>query len=160
MPKLINLEGAIEDTWQVLDKDFEGTPEAKSLVPMKYFLENTEAVLSNAEVGIWLESDDQPEDLPSEASALPLIAINFPKFVDGRGYSIARFVRERLNYQGDLRAIGDVLLDQLFFYKRCGFNSFLLRDEVDTERALAAFGDFSEVYQAANDQPKPLFQRR
>ena len=160
MPKLINLEGAIEDTWQVLDKDFEGTPEAKSLVPMKYFLENTEAVLSNAEVGIWLESDDQPEDLPSDASALPLIAINFPKFVDGRGYSIARFVRERLNYQGDLRAIGDVLLDQLFFYKRCGFNSFLLRDEVDTERALAAFGDFSEVYQAANDQPKPLFQRR
>lgn len=160
MPKLINLEGAIEDTWQVLDKDFEGTPEAKSLVPMKYFLENTEAVLSNAEVGIWLESDDQPEDLPSEASALPLIAINFPKFVDGRGYSIARFVRERLNYQGDLRAIGDVLLDQLFFFKRCGFNSFLLRDEVDTERALAAFGDFSEVYQAANDQPKPLFQRR
>ena len=160
MPKLINLEGDLENTWQLLEKGFEGTPEVKSLVPMSYFLANTEDVLSNGKIGIWLDSDDQPEDLPATASGLPLIAINFPKFIDGRGYSIARFVRERLNYQGDLRAIGDVLLDQLFFYKRCGFSSFLLRDEIDTERALAAFGDFDEVYQAANDQPKPLFQRR
>ncbi len=160
MPKLINLEGAIENTWQILEKDFEGKPEANSLVPMSYFLANTEAVLADGEIGVWLDSDDQPEDLHAKTSELPLIAINFPKFIDGRGYSIARFIRERLNYQGDLRAIGDVLLDQLFFYKRCGFSSFLLREEIETERALAAFGDFSEVYQAANDQPKPLFQRR
>ena len=160
MPKLINLEGNVQNTWQILDQDFEGSPEANSLVSMRYFLANVDAVLASKKVGVWLDSDDQPEDLPAEASQLPLIAINFPKFVDGRGYSIARYVRERLNFQGDLRAIGDVLLDQLFFYKRCGFSSFLLRDDVDTERALAAFSDFGEVYQAANDQPKPLFQRR
>lgn len=160
MPKLINLESAIDDTWQILEKDFEDSPTPNSLVPMSYFIANTDAVLANGDIGVWLDSDDQPEDLPAEASTLPLIAVNFPKFIDGRGYSIARFVRERLSYEGDLRAIGDVLLDQLFFYKRCGFSSFLLRDEIDTERALAAFGDFGEVYQAANDQPKPLFLRR
>ena len=160
MPKLINLNGAIDNEWQMLDKGFEGAPDAFSLVPMAYFLDNVAKVLENGDIGIWLDSDDQPEDLPPEASTLPVVAINFPKFIDGRGYSIARFVRERLGYQNDLRAIGDVLLDQLFFYKRCGFSSFLLRDEIDTERALAAFQDFSEVYQAANDQPQPLFRRR
>ncbi len=160
MPKLINLNGATENQWQMLEKGFEGTPEAYSLVPLAYFLENVASVLENGEIGVWLDSDDQPEELPSEASGLPLLAINFPKFIDGRGYSIARFVRERLGFQNDLRAIGDVLLDQLFFYKRCGFSSFLLRDEIETERALAAFQDFSEVYQAAIDQPEPLFRRR
>lgn len=160
MPKLINLNGAIENEWQMLEKGFEGTPEAFSLVPMAYFLDNVASVLENRDIGIWLDSDDQPEDLPPEAATLPVLAINFPKFIDGRGYSIARFVRERLGYENDLRAIGDVLLDQLFFYKRCGFSSFLLRDEIETERALAAFQDFSEVYQAANDQPQPLFRRR
>lgn len=160
MPKLINLEGATENQWQLLDKEFDGKPEAFTIVPMRYFLENASALLEAGNVGVWLDSDDQPEDLPEEAANLPIIAINFPKFIDGRGYSIAHFIRERLKYQGELRAIGDVLLDQLFFFKRCGFNSFLLRDEINTERALAAFNDFSEVYQAANDQPEPLFRRR
>ena len=160
MPKLINLNGATENQWQMLEKGFEGTPEAYSLVPLAYFLENVASVLENGEIGVWLDSDDQPEELPSEASGLPLLAINFPKFIDGRGYSIARLVSESLGFQNDLRAIGDVLLDQLFLYMRCGFSSFLLRDEIETERALAAFQDFSEVYQAAIDQPEPLFRRR
>jgi len=160
MPKLINLEGSIADEWNILDKDFEGSPEAFSLVPMRYFLENQEAVINAGNIGVWLDSDDQPEEFSDSATRLPVIAINFPTFADGRGYSIARYVRERLNYTGELRAIGDVAVDQLFFYMRCGFSTFLLQDGTDPERAVEAFKDFREVYQAANDQPEPLFRRR
>lgn len=160
MPKLIDFNGSVEDSYTLLEKDFSGAVTANTLVPMAYFLENTDAVLAADNVGVWIDSEEQPEDLPESSSALPVIAVNFPKFIDGRGYSIARYIKERLAYKGELRAIGDVLLDQLFFFKRCGFNSFSLRDDVDTQRALEAFKDFAEVYQAANDIPEPLFRRR
>jgi uncharacterized protein (DUF934 family) len=89
-----------------------------------------------------------------------LIAIDFPTFVDGRGYSSARLVRERLGYRGELRAVGDILRDQVFYLLRCGFDSLLLREDQDVDAALAAFGDFIEVYQRAVDRPVPLFARR
>ena len=161
MPKLINLTGDQENTWTLLDKEFAGGDiVGNGIVPMAYFMENQEAVLSAGNLGVWIDSEEQPEDLPAAAKALPLIAINFPKFMDGRGYSIARYVRERLNYEGELRAIGDVLIDQLSYLKRCGFNAFDMRDNVATELALSSLGEFSEAYQASNDQPTPLFRRR
>jgi uncharacterized protein (DUF934 family) len=69
-------------------------------------------------------------------------------------------IRERYGYRGELRAIGDVLRDQLFFLSSCGFNAFVLRDGEDTQEALAAFGDFSEAYQNSVERPLPLFRRR
>jgi uncharacterized protein (DUF934 family) len=98
--------------------------------------------------------------LPETSTNLPVIGINFPKFADGRGYSIARYVRERLGFNGELRAIGDVMRDQLFFLQRCGFNSYAIREDCDAEVAMAGLSDFSETYQAANDQKSPLFRRR
>jgi uncharacterized protein (DUF934 family) len=86
--------------------------------------------------------------------------VNFPKFADGRGYSTARLLRERYGYHGEIRAIGDVLHDQLFFMKRCGFDAYAVRADKDIEAALAGFDDFSDAYQAAVDQPQPLFRRR
>jgi uncharacterized protein (DUF934 family) len=86
--------------------------------------------------------------------------VNFPKFNDGRGFSIGRLLRERYGFRGELRAIGDVLRDQLFFLARCGFDAFALRDDQDVDEALGAFADFSEAYQPALDQPVPLFRRR
>ena len=87
-----------------------------------------------------------------------LIAVNFPRFVDGRGYSIA-LLRERYGYSGELRAIGDVLPDQLQFMKRCGFDAFALRPDKDATKA-ARLNFFSQTYQAAADTDVPLFRRR
>jgi uncharacterized protein (DUF934 family) len=91
---------------------------------------------------------------------LGVIAVNFPKFADGRGYSIARLLRERLGYKNELRAIGDVLLDQLQFMKRCGFDRFVLRADKNAEEAARCLSFFSQSYQAATDTDLPLFRRR
>ena len=88
------------------------------------------------------------------------IAVNFPKFGDGRGYSIARLLRERYGYKGELRAVGEVARDHLHAMAQCGFDAFHLRDGEDPQEALKAFGDFSEAYQASAAQPIPLFRRR
>jgi uncharacterized protein (DUF934 family) len=161
MPKLISNSVVTENEWQTLEKDFAAElPDGKALVPMAYFLKNQDLVLSRKDIGIWIDSDEAPEELPETSTNLPVIGINFPKFADGRGYSIARYVRERLGFNGELRAIGDVMRDQLFFLQRCGFNSYAIREDCDAEVAMAGLSDFSETYQAANDQKSPLFRRR
>ncbi|MFB1037435.1 MAG: DUF934 domain-containing protein, partial [Sinobacterium sp.] len=76
------------------------------------------------------------------------------------GYSYARLLREKYGYSGELRAIGDVLKDQLFFYKRCGFDAFAMRADRDAGAAISSLKDFSDSYQVAVDQPEPLFKRR
>ena len=88
-----------------------------------------------------------------------MIAIDFPVFNDGRGYSIAAVLRSRYKYRGDLRAIGDVLIDQLFFMRRVGFTSFLLRADQDHVKAAAKMRTFSDAYQGAADNPLPAFRR-
>ena len=88
-----------------------------------------------------------------------LLAVEFPKFTDGRGYSIARILRDRYGYTGELRAVGDVLHDQLLFMARCGFDAFELKAGKDIDGALAAFDAFSVYYQGAADEPEPLWRR-
>ncbi len=109
--------------------------------------------------GIELGPADEPAQFAGDLPRLALVAIRFPVFTDGRGYSLARELRERHGWRGELRATGDVLRDQLFYLARCGFDTFDLRDDQDADAALAAFGDFSEAYQAAFDRG-PLFDRR
>ena len=86
--------------------------------------------------------------------------MKFPKFGDGRGYSIARLLRERCGYRGELRAIGDVLYDHLYFMEQCGFDAFALRDDQDAREALAVFATFSDGYQTSVLRSSPLFRRR
>jgi uncharacterized protein (DUF934 family) len=88
------------------------------------------------------------------------IAVNFPKYGDGRGYSIARLLRERYGYKGELRAVGVVARDHLQLMAQCGFDAFQLREGEDPQAALDAFDDLSENYQATAAQPQPLFRRR
>ena len=107
-----------------------------------------------------LEPTDDPALLAGALAAVRVIAVNFPKYGDGRGYSIARLLRERYGYQGELRAIGVVARDHLHAMAQCGFDTFELREGEDAQMALAAFGDFSEAYQANAVQRVPLFRRR
>src|SRR5690606_585450 len=103
---------------------------------------------------------EEAELIADDLDSFAVIALNFPVFSDGRNYSNARLLRDRYQYQGELRSIGDVLRDQLFFMRRCGFNAYALREDHDPHPALASLQDFSEVYQSATDQPLPLFRRR
>lgn len=167
MPEIIKDRQIVEDNWQLLDLADDAVPESvvlpsqPTLLPLPVWLAKKEEILARkVPVGLWLDSHEGPEAIADDLESLALIAINFPKFTDGRGYSTARLLRERYGYRGELRAIGDVLKDQLFLLQRCGFNAFVIRAGRDIDEALAGLDDFSESYQAATNRPEPLFRRR
>lgn len=167
MPKIIKNDRIVDDAWQVL-KLGEGEtaesaplPDAPTLFPLSVWLARKNELLARiATTGVWLDSNEGPEALADDLERLAVIGVNFPKFADGRGYSTARLLRERYGYSGEIRAIGDVLQDQLFFMRRCGFDAYAVRADKDIEAALAGLSTFSDAYQAAVDQPQPLFRRR
>jgi uncharacterized protein (DUF934 family) len=94
-----------------------------------------------------LEPTDDLEKIRGRLEGLTRIEINFPKFGDGRGYSLARLLRTRYGYKGELRAVGHITRDHLYFMERVGFDAYELRQGEDAEAARAAFGDFSACYQ-------------
>lgn len=165
MPDIVTHDGSIlADDWTVVPQPEQGDSlvlsEGRNLIPAALWLAGKEHFLGNANVGAWLDSHEEPDMLAAHLDDLPLIAVNFPKFSDGRGYSSARLLRERYGYKGELRAIGDVLLDQLQFMKRCGFDSYALRPDKDIRKAARCLNFFSNTYQAATDNDQPLFRRR
>ena len=107
-----------------------------------------------------LEPTDDPASVAARLGDVARVEVNFPKFGDGRGYSIARLLRERYGYKGELRAVGEVVRDHLFYMESSGFDAFLLRDGEDAQEALDGFQDFSESYSASVARPAPLFRRR
>lgn len=111
-------------------------------------------------LAVRLEPADDPADLAAGVERLQLVAIHFPKFADGRGYSSAVLLRTRHGYRGELRAVGDVGRDQLFYLKRCGFDAFALAPHRDPHAALASLADFSLRYQGSVDDRTPLFRKR
>ncbi len=165
MPDIVYHDGTIRpDDWIIVPVPAEGEslelPAGRCLIPAELWLAGREHYQGNPKVGVWLDSHEEPEMLDGLVNELPLIAVNFPKFSDGRGYSSARLLRERYGYRGELRAIGDVLLDQLQFMKRCGFDSYALRPDKDITKAPRCLQFFSNAYQAATDNDQPLFRRR
>ncbi|MEI7444023.1 MAG: DUF934 domain-containing protein [Burkholderiales bacterium] len=162
MATLIDRNGLRPDTWHVFDGDAASIPaDADALIPLDEWRERA-AVWSArpGRLGVLLSPTDDPAAIAADLGRFALVAVSFPAFTDGRGYSIARLLRERHGWTGELRAVGDVLRDQLFLYARCGFDSFALRADQDAQAAVAAFADFSVRYQAAVDEPSPLFRRR
>jgi uncharacterized protein (DUF934 family) len=94
-----------------------------------------------------LEPGDDPAAVAARLPHAAWVEVNFPKFGDGRGYSLGRLLRTRYGYRGELRAVGQVARDNLHFLERCGFDAFLLRDGEDPHEALRGFEDFSVAYQ-------------
>ena len=167
MSKIIKNGQIIDDAWLVLKLAEDETPEAitlpdaPTLLPLAVWLARKDEILARRQpVGVWLESGEGPEAIANDLKHFAILGVNFPKFADGRGYSTARLLRERFAYTGEIRALGDVLRDQLFLLKRCGFDAFAVRQDKDIEAALAGLTAFSESYQTAVDQPQPLFRRR
>lgn len=152
---------AIEtDNWRSLEDGALPT-EGDVIVPLAVWLSERERLLArNGGVGVLLQPTDELEAVGHDLHRFGVIAVSFPAFTDGRGYSTARLLRERYAYRGELRAVGDIQRDQLFYLSRVGFDAFALRNGDDPEAAVAALDDFSEAYQAAIDRPTPLFRRR
>lgn len=150
----------VEDAWALLPPDAPIPESGDVIVSLAQWtaLQSAPGLERPGQLGVVLKSDELPEQIPA-LERLPLIAIDFPKFGDGRGYSSARLLRDRLGYKGELRAVGEVLRDQLFYMHRVGIDSFALKAGKDIEGALSAFDDFSVAYQAAADDPRPLFRR-
>ena len=164
----------VEDDWQVLrlaepvdgaphiDPATVSVPAGKFIVPQGVWLVQRELLAARAaagEIGVWIASDERPEAIKDDLSKFSVVAVDFPKFTDGRGYSIAYNLRTRLGWTGELRAIGDVLRDQLFQMHRVGFDAYATRPDRSIEDALKGLSDFSETYQASVDQKVPLFRR-
>ena len=129
------------------------------IVPLALWLGNRETLRARAAVGVWLAPSEDPFALAEDVASLPIIAVDFPAFTDGRGYSSARLLRERLGYKGELRAVGDVQRDQLYYLSQVGFDAYAIAEGRDIDAALSGLRDFSDGYQATNART-PWFRRR
>lgn len=154
---LIKMGQPEQDEW-ALSRLEEGLPARRPvIVPLALW----QAHRDDQGLAPWLASDTElTPELAEELAHAPLVAIDFPAFTDGRGYTLARLLRERHGYEGEVRAIGDVLVDQLFYMTRCGFDALALREDQHLDDALRALGAFSVSYQPAVDQAEALFERR
>lgn len=168
MARLIKNNAVIDDAWTSLalnEGDDPATvtlPAGSVLFPLAVWLARKDEILARTDaLGLLLQGNDPVEEIGADAARFSVIAIHFPKFVDGRGYSAASLLRRRYGYTGELRAVGDVLHDQLFYMKRVGFDAFALREDKSADYAVEkGFNAFSERYQVSTDQAQPLFRRR
>jgi len=137
----------------------------KIIVPLSVFVERNnelEGRIAQGEVGVWLATHELLDYLiqqQADLNVLPIIAVFVERFADGRIFSLGTLLRTRYGFKNELRAFGDVLRDQLFFLKRSGYSSFAIRKDRSAEEAIASLNDFSQPYQGAVDEPKPVFRR-
>jgi len=163
MAQIIRHRAVIQDNWQLLEQDAIGALPFSGdvIVPLVLWTAERDALSFRlGRIGVWLDTDADPEALAPDLPRFDVIAIRYASFTDGRGHTLARLLRERHNYRGELRAVGDVLRDQIYYLSRCGFDAFALRPDQDSVQALSALDDFSEAYQVSVERPVPLFRRR
>ena len=149
-----------EDTWTFIEDGVELPSSGCVTVSLAKLTENSETLLSrNQQIGVRLAPADDPHDLTPFLDRISLIEIDFPKYTDGRGYSQAQLLRRRLGYEGELRAVGHVLRDQILYMNRSGFDAY------STTRAalpsvMKALSEYSAFYQPAADEEVSVFARR
>tara|TARA_B100001094_G_scaffold229693_1_gene224314 strand:+ start:1589 stop:2197 length:609 start_codon:yes stop_codon:yes gene_type:complete len=135
------------------------------ILPMKVFLKHKTQLqkrLKNKEIGIWIDTHEEIESFIEEIediNAFPILAIRVGKFADGRIFSIGSQLRTKFKYKNIMRAFGDVLRDQLFFLKRTGFDSYLIREDRNANDALNALKDFTLPYQGSINDPMPAWKK-
>lgn len=150
---LIKNRELADDSFQVIEDDAPVPAETGAIVSLERWRTDRENLSRrNAPIGVRLESDTPVDALVGDLDRLDLIAVPFQQFKDGRGYSTARLLRERYGFTGELRAVGNVLRDQLAFLERCGFDSFEYEGQTAAIEALKAFDEIGVVYQTAADR--------
>lgn len=164
-PEIIKNQSIEANTWALLRLEEGDDPasvsvaDGKVIVPFAVWQAQRTSLAQRPQLGVWLASSAQASDIAADLTHFAVVGIDFPKFSDGRGFSIAYNLRRRLAYQGEIRAIGDVLRDQLFYMKRVGFDAYEVRADKDIHDALKGLSVFSETYQDSLDQKQPLFRR-
>lgn len=165
MATIVRQNGSSDETWLSLDGAIGRSQQEDAgvtgyLVELRAWIEGAhrQGALGRR-IGVLLRNTDDPDALAPWLDRLTLIAVEFPRFTDGRGYSIGRLLRARLGFRGELRAVGDIMRDQIYYLMRVGFDAFELRADQDGEAAHAALRDFSVSYQASSDQALPHFRR-
>lgn len=157
-------EQTASDSWQIF-RDSDATGDALPtdgdwLWPIALWRTQAETLNRLPNAGLYLEVDDEPEQLDRKAFAgMALIGINFDIFSDGRGLSSAVLLRNQLGYQGELRALGDIAPDMLDYLRRCGFDSCLLRTAEELPVAQRNLAVLNSYYQGSVIEPRPLFRR-
>lgn len=169
---------ALNDPWELVDSlegdaaaSCSGRDSAYRILPLSDWRQLPEVATELTEVtakgseaaeplGVLLHPDDDPAELAPWIDRIALIALEFPSFRDGRAYTQAFVLRSRLGFSGELRAVGDVLRDQLVAMRHCGFSSFAVREDRSAEDALKALAGFDLIYARSVACPEPLFRRR
>ena len=164
MPKLINSDGTVgEDNWHIIEAGADiasALATGSAIIPLADFLSLSDEDAAKASCGVWLGSADDVTALKDTCENLPVIAFHFDNFMDGRNFSSARVLHDHLDYQGDIRAVGSYIQDQLLYLSRCGFKSFEVSDDANVDSMINSLQIISESYQAGTDEPQPLFRRR
>ena len=127
---LLKNNAIVDDPWTWADRGDGRLAAGPLIVGLEHWRDNRESLLRrNAPLGVCLHSDQQPECISRDLAHFDVVALEFPKFTDGRAYSHARLLRERYDYLGEIRAVGNVLRDQLAFMSRSGFDAFEIPDD-------------------------------
>jgi uncharacterized protein (DUF934 family) len=165
MPKLIKLaaDGTAafaEDAFVFVTDEEEVPTQGDVVVSLHRFIAEGEALLSGRKVGVVVQPGESIEDLAYDLPRIAVVALAFPKYRDGRAYSSARLLRERYRYQGEVRAVGDVLQEQAQHMVRCGFDAFEPNDGADPEVWFKAAHRYRHVYQSAADGRPTIWAER
>ncbi len=157
MPLLINRE-VVADNWTLINE--ETIDQAGDIiVPLALYLENKETLENrDGQLAIQINGDDDLDEVLSTLDKFPLIAVDFPVFRDGRGFSIARHL-VRAGYKGEIRATGDVGRDRIAYMERCGFTAIQISDEIYKDEMLSAFTEVSNYYQSAADSNRAVYHQ-
>ncbi|MBR9884767.1 MAG: DUF934 domain-containing protein [Oceanospirillales bacterium] len=157
MPLLIDRQIVNENGW-LLVEEAETLPQSGDLLlPLALYLECGETLKGHkGRIAVKVNGDDDLTPVLESKDLFAMIAIEFPAFRDGRGFSLARILR-RAGYKGELRAVGSPARDQLGYMERCGFNAFEFADEEFSDDFLKAFGEISVRYQGSSDDPRPVY---
>lgn len=142
---------ADDDPWIVVGDD-DDLPEGPVVVSLgRWRAERDQIARRNSPLGVRLRSDEAPEDIAGDLDRLDLVMLEFPAFTDGRPYSSARLLRERFGFDGEIRAVGNVLRDQFLFMLRCGFDAIDAAKEADAEAWHEAVNEIGVFYQPTGD---------
>jgi len=159
MPLIKNRQ-EVDTIWAYVPDDAPLSPGGCITVSLGRFRSEHDLLLArNTDIGVRLEPADDPNELQDDLARLSLIEVSFPRYTDGRGYSQAQILRRRLGYEGELRAVGHVLRDQILYMHRSGFDAFET-ERADLPSVLEALKAFSAFYQPAADGTVPVFARR
>jgi uncharacterized protein (DUF934 family) len=157
MRQIIKQREVVADAWKYAEED---AAASAVIVPLARFQQERDRWLAAGnKLGVRLGPADAVEGIAADLSRISLVALEFGGLAEGRGYTHAQLLRSRYHFKGEIRAVGKIQRDQVFYMARCGFDSFEFPEGTDLNVALTAFNDFTIAYQPSADQGVELTKR-